>query len=148
MTSFAPEKIFLSFEWKLRHPPLTCIFIILTSSRMSLSSSAILDWHLCNFPWLFDWRHFPRKVYGRERFYLPDYILRPHEAIFWKISSAGTETKFVDALETCWGDRTYCSRRGIYGTIRSLQKHSTWFYINFSLAHTSAFLGQDWIPFL
>ena len=54
------KKIFLSFDWKLRHPPLTCIFIILTSSRMSLSSSAILDWHLCNFPWLFDWRHFPR----------------------------------------------------------------------------------------
>ena len=54
---------------------------------MSSSISAILDWQLCNFPWLFDWRHFPPKVYGRERFDLPhqqhDYILRPRESICW-----------------------------------------------------------------
>ena len=54
---------------------------------MSLSISAILDWQLCNFPWFFDWRHFPPKVYGRERFDLPhqqhDYILRPRESICW-----------------------------------------------------------------
>ena len=54
---------------------------------MSLSSSAILDWYLCNFPWFFDWRHFPPKVYGRERFDLPhqqqDYFLRPRESICW-----------------------------------------------------------------
>ena len=54
---------------------------------MSLSSSAILDWHHCNFPWYFDWRHFPPKVYGRGRFDLPhkqqDYILRPCESICW-----------------------------------------------------------------
>ena len=54
---------------------------------MSLSSSAILDWHHCNFPWYFDWRHFPPKVYGRGRFDLPhqqqDYVLRPRESICW-----------------------------------------------------------------
>ena len=54
---------------------------------MSLSSSAILDWHLYNFPWFFDWRHFLPKVYGRERFDIPhqqhDYILRPRESICW-----------------------------------------------------------------
>ena len=54
---------------------------------MSLSSSAILGWHHCDFPWFFDWRHFPPKVYGRERFDLPhqqqDYILRPRESICW-----------------------------------------------------------------
>ena len=67
-----------------------CLLIWLlsfTCSRMSLSSSAILDWYLCNFPWFFDWRHFPPKVYGRERFDLPhqqqDYILRPRESICW-----------------------------------------------------------------
>ena len=58
-----------------------------TSSRMPLSSSAILDWHHCNFPWYFDWRHFPPKVYGRGRFDLPhqqqDYVLRPRESICW-----------------------------------------------------------------
>ena len=36
---------------------------------------------------IFDWRHFPPKVYGRERFDLPhqqhDYILRPCESICW-----------------------------------------------------------------
>ena len=54
---------------------------------MSLSISAILGWQLYNFPWFFDWRHFPPKVYGRERFDLPhqqqDYILRPRESICW-----------------------------------------------------------------
>ena len=54
---------------------------------MSLSSSDSLDWHHCNFPWYFDWRHFPPKVYGRGRFDLPhkqqDYILRPRESIRW-----------------------------------------------------------------
>ena len=54
---------------------------------MSLSSSAILDWHHCNFPWYFNWRHFPPKVYGRGRFDLPhqqqNYVLRPHESICW-----------------------------------------------------------------
>ena len=54
---------------------------------MSLSSSTILDGHNCNCPWFFDWRHFPPKVYGRERFDLPhqrqDYILRPRESICW-----------------------------------------------------------------
>ena len=131
---------------------------------MSLSSSAILDWHHCNFPWYFDWRHFPPKVYGRGRFDLPhkqqDYILRPCESICW-ISpclinlarrpieditcmlfgylALNEQLAFVGALETCWRDRTYCSHRGIDETIRSLQKLSAWFHINFSLAHTSTF---------
>ena len=56
---------------------------------MSLSSLATLDWHLCNFPWLFDWRL--SKVYGWEQFdllhQLQDYILRPCKSIFWNSPS-------------------------------------------------------------
>ena len=103
---------------------------------MSLSSSAILEWHHCNFPWYFDRRHFPPKVYGRGRFDLPhkqqDYILRPCESIGWispcLINLAQRPIEDITCmlfgylalkeeplltLETCWRDRTYCSHRGI-----------------------------------
>ena len=126
---------------------------------MSLSSSAILDWHHCNCLWFFDWRHFPPKVYGRERFDLPhqqlDYILRPNQSICWNspcpISLA--QRPIEDITYVLFGylvlnKQPLLARLRPAGvterivaiaestkTICSFQKYSAWFYINFSSAH-------------
>ena len=108
---------------------------------MSLSSSAILDRHLCNFP---------PKVYGRERFDLPhqqhDYILRPCESICWNspclISPAQRPiegTTYVLFSYMALNEQPLLARLRPAGgterivviaideTIRSLQKHSVKF---------------------
>ena len=80
----------------------------------------LTDKNLCNFPWFFDWRHFPPKVYGRERFGLPhqqqDYILRPRESICWNSPCLiSPEQRPIEDIRKCclvtWGwTNSLCSR--------------------------------------
>ena len=123
---------------------------------MSLSSLAILDWHLCNYLWLFDKRHFPPKVYGQEQFYLPHqqqgYILRPHESICWKflLSNWSSTDEHEHKTYMLFGylmlnkqSFLVClrpaGRTERIAVILFFAKAFSWIHSNFSLAHYSAF---------